>query len=93
MFLKCFILANTGILFCFVWHHKIPPERHPLFSKYGFRKNKMATTKTETQGFKTSVNKPVSDVTTATSFIYTVYGSNNKYKYSRNLKINKKCLL
>ena len=38
-----------------------------------FPKNKMATVKIKTQGFKTTVYKPMGDVTTATSIIYTVY--------------------
>ena len=42
-----------------------------------FQKNKMATAKLQTRGFKTAEHKPLDDVTTATSIIYTGYGSNS----------------
>ena len=40
----------------------------------------MATAKIKTQGFKTSVHKPMGDVTTAASFIYAVYGPNAVFR-------------
>ena len=42
----------------------------------GSEKNKMATAKIQTQGFKTAFHKPMGDVTAATSVMYTVYGQN-----------------
>ena len=44
-------------------------------SKYGhfwLQKNKMATAKMQTWGFKTAVHKPMGDIVDATSIIYTV---------------------
>ena len=45
----------------------------------GSKKHKMAAAKMQTRGFKTAVDKPVGDVTTAMFINYTVYGTETLY--------------
>ena len=51
-------------------------EQWPLEKSLLVPKNKMATAKMHTQGFKTAVHKPMDEATDATSSIYTVYDIN-----------------